>query len=32
MQILTEPEEGKENKKAYIKGNIVYINLQNADS
>ena len=32
MQILTEPEKGKENKKAYIKGNTVYINLQNADS
>ena len=32
MQILTEPEEGKENKKAYIKGNTVYINLQNANS
>ena len=32
MQILTEPEKGKENKKAYIKENTVYINLQNADS
>jgi len=27
IQILTEPEEGKENAKAYIKNNTVYINI-----
>ena len=32
IQILTEPEEGKENAKAYIKNNKVYINLQKANS
>ena len=32
IQILTEPEEGKENAKAYIKDNKVYINLQKANS
>ena len=32
IQILTEPEEGKENAKAYIKNNTVYINIQKADS
>lgn len=32
IQILTEPEKGKENAKAYIKDNIVYINVQKADS
>ena len=32
IQILTEPEEGKENAKAYIKNNKVYINIQKANS
>lgn len=32
IQVLTEPEEGKENAKAYIKGNKVYINVQKANS
>lgn len=32
IQILTEPEKGKENAKAYIKDNTVYINVQKADS
>lgn len=31
IQILTEPEEGKENAKAYIKGDKVYINVQKAN-
>lgn len=32
IQILTEPEQGKENAKAYIKNDTVYINIQKADS
>lgn len=32
IEILTEPEQGKEDKKAYIKGSKVYINLQKAKS
>lgn len=32
LQILTEPEEGKENAKAYIKEDTIYINLQKASS
>lgn len=32
IKILTEPEEGKENAKAYIKGDKIYINIQKASS
>lgn len=31
MEILMEPEKGKEDKKAYIKNNKIYINLQKAN-